>query len=341
MTVSDSLPIQFFNVGGGYNDNEPYKIPLNKWNQRWLKTTAINIQCIHNNGADLLLRVVDVDGETYDEFAMTEISAGVYWYSLVPNVEDIQDACIKLQIVEDNGDSTFTIHKESDYIKVQSELNGWVLIRASNNVDDVLGFDFDDLRFIDANTEFYYWVPGIFFFLREVEETENAATSAGNVVQLTGRVKKQMLLQIDFVPDYEHVKLAKLLKMQSVYISSKYWKQEEKYERGEKGSEFNTLSPAEVWLTEQGSITRNVYNSPAQSLVPNSGLFVIVADEGDICTDPATTLYYIGEFGEGTVMYIDDELNELATGNFIKPDAESDYRVIVAGVVGAVDGTCV
>lgn len=144
------------------------------------------------------------------------------------------------------------IHFKSDCIKVVSESDCSVLIGYANPIP-YAGLD------TDGDT-YYLRVPGRFYHERSPTEGESDDRSDGVIVELTSSIKKQRLLELKPMPDYMHHKLKLVLRHKTVTNDGKTWKQEEGYDVNELHRNF-PLKTGEVYLTEQGSIVRNVYST--------------------------------------------------------------------------------
>lgn len=144
------------------------------------------------------------------------------------------------------------IHFKTDCIKVVSESDCSVLFGYSNPIP---------YAGLDTNGDTYYLrVPARFYHERSPTEGESDDRSDGVIVELTSSIKKQRLLETKPMPDYMHHKLKLALRHKTVTIDGKTWKQEEGYDVNELHRNF-PLKTGEVYLTEQGSIVRNVYST--------------------------------------------------------------------------------
>jgi hypothetical protein len=104
--------------------------------------------------------------------------------------------------------------------------------------------------------EFYIRVPAIFFHQRFPEEDEVMELST-SLATLNGTLRKQRLLDVDYVPYYFHEKLKFVLKHQTVTIFSRQWVKQEVYEIVE-GDRRWPVKKAKCWISEKDFVHRNV-----------------------------------------------------------------------------------
>lgn len=336
MIASDSSPIQFWPEGTPtYNQNLAYRLDHEKFILPWLATTSIKLQFQHETGASLVVRVMNADEEELETLSLVEVAEGIYEVDFTPADYDITDEEIYFEGSEAVDTTRLLL---SDGIRIMESVDNATLWTISNTVDDNVGVDYDGLHFQDATTVFNYYIPGRFYFQRGVEAMQNENISTGEIIELGSSVKKQRLLEVDWAPDYFHIKMKKVLKLQYLLHEGVQYKQEEQYLDGE--PENFSKRQAKVWLTEQGSIVRNVYNAPDVDLSPSSGLFIVTDLEDDVCAAEAQTLYYLGDFVEGVQLYTDSTLETLIVGNFLREDGSIEIRSIEDGVVGPVIDEC-
>jgi hypothetical protein len=337
MIASDLLPIQFWTEGTlTYNQELSYRLDHEKFILKWFEDTNIKFQFRHATGANLVVRVCNRDEEVLVTLPLVEVSDTVYELDLVPSNEGLSGE-IYFEGSIDLGGGNYSRQLLSDAIEIIDSEEGLVLISANNSVEDNPGVEFDSIVF-GGTTIFNFYFPGRFYFPGAVEETESDNISTGEIVELTGAVKKQRLLEIHFVPFYSHVKLMLLLKLHYKLIDGFTWKQDNnKYPMPEPDN--FSMAAAKVWLTKQGSIVRNVYNAPNVNVLPSSAMFVVGETE-DICAGDLVELWWIGELTVGTLLYNEEGLETLVEGNFIRQDGSSEIRILESGVLGEVTSEC-
>jgi hypothetical protein len=98
-------------------------------------------------------------------------------------------------------------------------------------------------------------IPAIFFHQRFPEEDETILLT-DQVVTLNGTMRKQRLLETDYLPYYFHEKIMLILK-QNVEIFDFTWVKQEAYQITE-GNRKSPLKIAKVWLSRQDFVQRNV-----------------------------------------------------------------------------------
>lgn len=98
-------------------------------------------------------------------------------------------------------------------------------------------------------------IPAIFFHQRFPEEDETILLT-DQVVTLNGTMRKQRLLETDYLPYYFHEKIMLVLK-QNVEIFDFTWVKQDGYELVE-GDRRSPARKAKVWLSRQDFVQRNI-----------------------------------------------------------------------------------
>jgi hypothetical protein len=98
-------------------------------------------------------------------------------------------------------------------------------------------------------------IPAIFFHQRFPEEDETILLT-DQIVTLSGTMRKQRLLSVDYVPYYFHEKIMLILK-QNVEIFDFTWVKQEAYQITE-GDRRSPWKKANVYLSRQDFVQRNV-----------------------------------------------------------------------------------
>jgi hypothetical protein len=141
---------------------------------------------------------------------------------------------------------------KSDCLDIKQNHEDTILVTYENHVN------FAGLVFVGSSPEpeFYIRVPAIFFHQRFPEEDEVMELST-SLATLNGTLRKQRLLDVDYVPYYFHEKLKFVLKHQTVTIFSRQWVKQEAYEIVE-GDRRWPVKKAKCWISEKDFIHRNV-----------------------------------------------------------------------------------
>jgi hypothetical protein len=141
---------------------------------------------------------------------------------------------------------------KSDCLDIKQNHEDTILITYENHVN------FAGLVYVGSSPEpeFYIRVPAIFFHQRFPEEDEVMELST-SLATLNGTLRKQRLLDVDYVPYYFHEKLKFVLKHQTVTIFSRQWVKQEVYEIVE-GDRRWPVKKAKCWISEKDFVHRNV-----------------------------------------------------------------------------------
>lgn len=159
---------------------------------------------------------------------------------------DLCDRMIQLVIVGDGVDLA-----KSDCLDIREHEN--TVLAKYRNHRNFAGLVYED---ISPEIEFYLRIPAIFYHQRFPEEDETIELST-SLVSLNGTIRKQRLLDIDYVPYYFHEKVKLMLKHQFVEIFNKEWVKQEAYDITE-GDRRWPIKKAACWLSEKEFIHRNV-----------------------------------------------------------------------------------
>lgn len=148
----------------------------------------------------------------------------------------------------------YTLAASSDCLDIRESHECTALIRYVNSKD------FADIEYTDfsPSAEFYIRVPAVFFHLRPQTEQEDFETSGQTIVRLRNEIKKRHLLELGYMPDYMHLKLMLILAHDTVEIEGEQWVQRDAYEIIPPSNKRYPLKMANVILTQQGYIKRNI-----------------------------------------------------------------------------------
>jgi hypothetical protein len=148
------------------------------------------------------------------------------------------------------GDSE--IVAKTDCLDIRQNHEQSILLNYYNHVN------FAGLVYENASpsTEFNIRIPAIFFHQRFPEEDEVMELS-DELVTLNGTVRKQRLLNTDYLPYYFHEKLKLILKHQSLTVFNRQWVKQEAYDIVEGNRQF-PMKRANCWLSEKDFVQRNI-----------------------------------------------------------------------------------
>lgn len=141
---------------------------------------------------------------------------------------------------------------KSDCLDIRTEHEDSILLTYSNH-RNFAGLVYED---ISPANEFQIRIPSTFFHQRFPEEDEVMELST-SLVTLNGTVRKQRLLDTDYVPYYFHEKMKLILKHQMLEIFDRQWVKQEAYEIVE-GDRRWPMKKAKVWLSEKDFVHRNI-----------------------------------------------------------------------------------
>jgi hypothetical protein len=147
---------------------------------------------------------------------------------------------------------TDTIVAKSDCLDLKISHPNTVLARYYNH-RNFAGLNYQTSS---PDSDFYIRLPAIFFHQRFPEEDEVMELSS-SLVTLNGTLRKQRLLETDYLPYYFHEKIKLILKHQFIEIFDKQWVKQEGYEILE-GERRWPLKKAKCWLSEKNFVHRNI-----------------------------------------------------------------------------------
>lgn len=141
---------------------------------------------------------------------------------------------------------------KTDCLDIRQDHPDTILLTYSNH-RNFAGLVYEN---ISPENEFQIRIPAIFFHQRFPEEDEVIELSS-SLLTLNGTLRKQRLMDIDYVPYYFHEKLKLILKHQILEIFSRQWVKQESYEITE-GDRRWPVKKAKVWLSEKDFVHRNI-----------------------------------------------------------------------------------
>lgn len=172
----------------------------------------------------------------------------VYDLSFIPSDLSPEICDEKVQFVVVNTDTEEDVAK-SDAHDIATEQPNTILINYSND------YNYAGLVYADGQ-QFNLRVPAIFFHQRFPTQEEVMQLSS-SLVSLNSTIRRQRLMDTDYMPYYMHEKIALVLAHQTVNIYNKLWAKEEAYEIAD-GNRMYPEKKAKVWLSEKTFLQRNV-----------------------------------------------------------------------------------
>lgn len=141
---------------------------------------------------------------------------------------------------------------KTDCLDIRQNHEDTVLLTYSNH-RNFAGLVYES---VSPENEFQIRIPAIFFHQRFPEEDEVMELS-DSLLTLNGTLRKQRLLDTDYVPYYFHEKLKLILKHQLLTVFNRYWVKQEAYEIVE-GNRQWPIKKAKCWLSEKDFVHRNI-----------------------------------------------------------------------------------
>lgn len=217
------------------------------------------------DGANLSIYFMDSNYTKLNTITVPEFGTGVN--SGTVNITPSADGTyIAIKVVNGGIDgNVFTLTAlsitDSDIEQATSDC---IDIRTSHDCTQLIRYDnakdFADIEYSDFSptAEFYIRIPGIFFHERNTEEQERIETSGETIVRLRDEVKVKRLLEVGYMPDYMHRKLLLILAHDTIEIDGETWVRNDPYEKVDPANKRYPLKRANVLLTQQGYIKRNI-----------------------------------------------------------------------------------
>jgi len=261
MTFSDALPVQFWLIEcNTYNQNLSDGVHHKCFCAPWNCDDSIVLQFYDTPDSspsipdDFSLSIRDEnDNEILNLPFEVQDDGSNYVYNLtvVPSAlsPDFCDTRVHFVII---NDTTVTTIAQSDCLDVQQSHENTILITYRNH-RNIFGLIYSD---ISPDVEFNLRVPAIFFHQRfpKVEETMELSTS---LVSLNSTIRRQRLLDVDYVPYYFHEKIQLIIQHQFVNIYNRDWVTQEGYELVD-GDRRWPVKKAKCFLSEKEFVMRNV-----------------------------------------------------------------------------------
>ena len=259
MTFSDAQPVQFWPIDcSTYNQHEADGVHHKCFCQPWQCDDEIKIQFTESSDSspdipeDFELSIRDEAGSELLSLPFDVVDIGtrfVYSLSLIPE-ELSPEICNEIIqfVVLGQGIPLY----QSDCQNIKTEQPNTILVNYANH-RNVFGLIYDT---VSPEVDFNLRIPAIFFHQRFPKEEEVMQLSTSLVSQ-NSVVRRQRLLDIDYVPYYFHEKINLVLQHQNVTIFSREWVTQEAYEIPE-GDRRWPVKKGKIYLTEKDFVMRNV-----------------------------------------------------------------------------------
>lgn len=257
MIFSDAQPVQFWPIEcNTYNQAEPYGVHHKCFCQPWQCDDPIKIQFTEPSDSspsdDFTLSIRDEDGDEIANLPFDVQDDGtnlVYSLSLVSDQSpEICDMFVQFVILNSDNQAV----AQSDCQDIRTTQPDTILINYRNH-RNIFGLVYAD---VTPETEFNLRIPAIFFHQRFPKEEETMMLST-SVQSLNSVVRRQRLLDVDYVPYYFHEKINLVLQHQFVTIINREWVTQEAYEIVE-GNRMWPVKKGKIYLSEKDFVMRNV-----------------------------------------------------------------------------------
>lgn len=257
MVYSDALPVQFWPIEcETYNQHNPSGVFYKCYEQRWQCDDEIVIQFTEDSlvEKDYDLWARDMEGDLIlaaDASVYTNEEAGqtTYTYRVTADSQGICDLKAVFAI-RDYANAVDIAHSDVHYFT--ETVPDSILITYSNHIN-VFGLVYSD---ISPDVQFNLRIPAIFYHQRFPEEDE-VMELTDQLVTLNGSMRRQRLLDTDYLPYYMHEKIKLALKHQYVQIYNKFWTKQESYDIQD-GNRMHPEKKAKCWISETEYMQRSV-----------------------------------------------------------------------------------
>lgn len=262
MVSSDAQPVQFWPIEcNTYNEQESAGVHHKCFCQPWQCDDEIKIQFTETSDSspdtpdEFELSVRDESGNEILTLPLDVVDIGtrfVYSTSLIPD-EISPEICNQfIQFVAVNVTQSNVDVYKTDCQDIRTEHPETILVNYRNH-RNVFGLVYED---ISPEIDFNLRVPAIFFHQRFPKEEETFLLST-SMVSANSVVRKQRLLDVDYVPYYFHEKINLVLQHQFVTIYNREWVTQEGYEIVE-GNRLWPVKKGKIFLSEKDFVMRNV-----------------------------------------------------------------------------------
>lgn len=258
MVYSDAQPVQFWPIEcETYNENVPSGVFYNCYEHQWQCDDEIVIQITEDSiiEQDYDLWGFDPIGNlvlSRDAFVNTNIESGITSYTYIFNAGEygICDQRVRF-IIRDYYNGVDVAH--SDVHRFSPLVEDSILITYYNHIN-VFGLVYEDEASPDV--QFNLRIPAIFYHQRFPEEDEVMELTS-ELVTLNGSMRRQRLLDTDYLPYYMHEKIKLALKHHFVLVYNKFWTKQESYDIQD-GNRMHPKKKAKCWISETEYMQRSV-----------------------------------------------------------------------------------
>jgi len=261
MVSSDAQPVQFWPLEcNTYNQQESQGVHHKCFCQPWKCSDEIKFQFTETSDTspdtpdDLEISVKDESGNVLLTLPFDVVDAGtrfVYSLSIIPEELSPEICDEQIQFVVTNTTQGTPLF-QSDCQNISTEQDNTILINYSNH-RNVFGLMYG---FESPEIDFNLRIPAIFFHQRFPKE-EEVMQLTSSLVSQNSVVRKQRLMDIDYVPYYFHEKINLVLQHQFISIINREWVTQEAYEIPE-GDRRWPVKKGKIYLTEKDFVMRNV-----------------------------------------------------------------------------------
>ena len=225
----------------------------------WTGSVNIVFRIVRNGGIESAIQSINLTANqspTVHHIILTKNFSQIDPEDLWLAVDGTASGTANVTITMPVGDIIYTgeILASSDCIDLNGDHDCTQLIRYTNS-KDYAGIEYTDFS---PNAYFYIRVPAVFFHETNPTEEERFETSGQTIVRLRDEIKIKRNLQLGYMPDYMHRKLLLILAHDTVEIDGDTWVRNDPYEKVPPANKRYPLKMANVLLTLQGYIKRNI-----------------------------------------------------------------------------------
>ena len=215
------------------------------------------------NGSNLSLYFLDSNHVRLNVVTVPDFGTGLTSgdMTITPSGDGVYFA---ISIGNGGLDNTTTLVSFSITPEVELASSDCLDIKTSHDCTELIRYvnskDFADIEYTNfsPSAEFYLRIPAVFFHETNTSEEEMFETSGQTIVSLRQEIKVKRQLQVGYMPDYMHRKLLLVLAHQTVEIDGDTWVRQDPYEKVPPAQKRYPLKMANVLLTLQGYIKRNI-----------------------------------------------------------------------------------
>jgi len=187
-----------------------------------------------------------------------DYSGSVHDLSFTPSTYGLCDKAVVFNVIEDSGAEVLFAY--SDIVKLPTMPTANVEVKYKSIKP------YASLYYDDESTYFSFLIPARFYVGRDKTETEGLELSNNKVIDISGSLKKQRELVVEYMPEYMHNKLIIALQ-HAISGSLKVTEGIDEYEWVLDGEEYQyvdsqaetfDMKAARIWLTRKDYYLTNV-----------------------------------------------------------------------------------